>query len=133
MRSLMPKFVLRVACCVTVLGPLTAYRSPVTAQQPSTSVTVYQDGRILVRRAYAVRVPAGASTQKVALGPLDPTSLVALDSDVTITGATTTAAPDAESALRRMVGRDLVFRSGATLKDSVRATLIGMDPVRVKL
>lgn len=117
-----------------LLGPLTAYCSPLTAQQtPSTSITLYQDGRILVRRAYPLRVPAGTSTQKVVLGPVDPTSLLALDPDVTITGATTTAAPDAESALRQMVGRDLVFRSGATLKDSVRATLVGMDPVRVRL
>ena len=113
--------------------------APVAAQQaapqpaPTTSVTLYQDGRILVCRAWPLRVPAGASSQHLALGPVDPASLVSLDSDVAITGATTTGAPDAESALRQMVGRDLLFRSGATLRDTVRATLIGMDPARVRL
>ena len=125
---------LRASCFVIALALVTGHWSPVTAQQsPSTSVTLYQDGRILVRRAWPLRVPAGASSQHLSLGPVDPASLVSLDSDVAITGATTTGAPDAESALRQMVGRDLLFRSGATLRDTVRATLIGMDPARVRL
>ena len=129
--------VLRAACWVLgalIALPLTAYRSPLTAQQaPTTSVTLYQDGRVLVRRAYPVRLPSGSSVQHLTLGPIDPSSLVSLDSDVAITGATTTPGLDAESALRGMVGQSILFRSGATLKDTVRATLVSVEPVRVRL
>src|SRR5262249_32480171 len=31
------------------------------------------------------------------------------------------------------VGRELLFRSGVALKDTVRATVVGVDPVRVRL
>ena len=132
-----PSKVLGAGCWVLgalIALPLTAYPSPLTAQQaPTTSVTLYQDGRILVRRAYPVRVPSGSSVQHLTLGPVDPASLVALDSEVTITGATTTAPLDAESALRAMVGQSLLFRSGTMLKDTVRATVVSMEPVRVRL
>ncbi|HET7042995.1 MAG TPA: hypothetical protein VFI13_13335 [Gemmatimonadales bacterium] len=100
---------------------------------PSTSITLYQDGRIFVRRAYPVRIPAGSSVQHLTLGPVDPSTLVSLDSDVAITGATTTPAVDAEAALRAMVGQPILFRSGTMLRDTVRATLVSMEPVRVRL
>lgn len=124
----------RASCILIALALVTGHWSLVTAQQaPSTSITLYQDGRVLVRRAYTMRIPAGASTQHLALGPVDPASLVSLDSDVAITGATTSPALDPEGALRQMIGRDILFRSGAMLRDTVRANLIGMDPPRVRL
>jgi hypothetical protein len=119
---------------VIVLALVTGHWSPVTAQQsPSTSVTLYQDGRVLVRRVFPQRVPVGASVQRVALGPVDPSSLVSLDSSLSITGAVTTAGADANMALARMIGRSLLFRSGIGLKDTISATIIGTDPVRVRL
>src|SRR5258705_1864097 len=125
---------IRIAMMVAVLGPVTGHWSPVTAQQaPSTSVTLYQDGRVLVRRAFPQRVPVGASVQRVALGPVDPSSLVSLDSGLAITGAVTTAGADANLALARMIGRSLLFRSGIGLKDTISATIVGTDPVRVRL
>jgi hypothetical protein len=119
---------------VAALGPVTGHWSPVTAQQaPAASVTLYQDGRVLVRRTFAQRIPAGASVQRLALGVLEPSSLFSLDSTVGITGALTTAGPDVNEALTRMIGRPVLFRTGATLRDTLTATLVGIDPPRVRL
>jgi len=102
-------------------------------QAGSTSLTLYQDGRVLVRRAFPIKVPNGASTQRVALGPIDPSSLFSLDSAVAYNGAVTTPGADADGALQRAVGKTLVFRSGIGLRDTVSATVIGLEPVRVRL
>lgn len=101
-------------------------------QAPATSVTLYQDGRVLVRRAFPQRVPVGASVQRIALGPVDPSSLVSLDSTLSITGALTTPGADPSGALTRMIGRSLLFRSGIGLKDTLTATVVGVDPLRVR-
>ena len=123
----------RVALMVAVLGPVTGHWSPVTAQQaPATSVTLYQDGRVLVRRAFPQRVPVGASVQRIALGPVDPSSLVSLDSSLSITGAFTTPGAEPSGSLARMIGRSMLFRSGIGLKDTITATVVGVDPVRVR-
>src|SRR3712207_7589710 len=50
------------------------------------SVTIYNDGRVLVRRELQLAVPKGASTQRVTLGTLDPASLFSPDSAVAVTG-----------------------------------------------
>src|SRR6478736_6693432 len=102
-------------------------------QQGATSLTLYQDGRVLVRRAFPIKVPSGPSTQRVALGPIDPSSLFSLDSAVAYNGAVTTPGADADGALQRAVGKTLVFRSGIGLRDTVSATVIGLEPVRVRL
>ena len=86
------------------LGVLAA---PLSAQ---TSVTIYNDGRVLVRREVPVAVPKGSSSHKVSLGPLDPASLFPLDSGVAITRVSYDGATDEGSALRRSVGRRIVFR-----------------------
>src|SRR6478609_10086573 len=102
-------------------------------QQTATSLTLYQDGRVLVRRAFPIKLPSGPSTQRVALGPIDPSSLFSLDSSVAFNGAVTAAALDAEGALRRAVGKAILFRSGVGLKDTITATVVGVDPIRVRL
>jgi hypothetical protein len=131
----------RFALAVVVVGPVTGHWSPVTAQQaapqrggdPATSVTLYQDGRVLVRRAFPIRVASGASTQRVPLGPVDPSSLVSLDTTVAITGAVTVPGADQEGALRAAVGRSIVFRLGPVLRDTISAVVLGVDPIRVRL
>src|SRR6478735_8191170 len=82
--------------------------SVLSAQQAATPLTLYQDGRVLVRRAFPIKVPNGPSTQRVALGPVDPSSLFSLDSSVAFNGAVTAAALDAEGALRRAVGKAIL-------------------------
>ena len=109
-----------------VLGALAA---PLSAQ---TSVTIYNDGRVLVRREMPVAVPKGSSNHKVALGSLDPASLFPLDSGVAITRLSYDGATDEGSALRRSVGRRVVFRLPES-KDTLSALVLGVDPLRLQL
>jgi hypothetical protein len=109
---------------------------PLAAQA---GVTIYNDGRVLVRRSFPLRVPAGASTQSVGVGAADPSTLFSLDSDVTIEGATYDAAVDEQSVLRRSVGKRLVFRTGTGWRDgvavidTVSALVLGVDPLRLRM
>jgi hypothetical protein len=126
---------MRLARCVLtalVLGPVTGHRSLAAQQAPATSVTLYQDGRVLLRRAFAQRLPAGPSVQRIPLGPVDAASLFSLDSDVVLNGATTLPGADADQALRGLVGKRILFRSGTAFRDTVSATLVGTDPYRVQ-
>ncbi|HEY7503059.1 MAG TPA: hypothetical protein VH700_03080 [Gemmatimonadales bacterium] len=108
------------------LGVLAA---PLSAQ---TSVTIYNDGRVLVRRDVPMAVPKGSSSHKVSLGPLDPASLFPLDSGVAITRLSYDGATDEGSALRRSVGRRIVFRLPEST-DTLSAVVLGVDPLRLQL
>jgi hypothetical protein len=112
--------------CLLALGVLAA---PLSAQ---TSVTIYNDGRVLVRREVPVSLPKGSSSHKVSLGPLDPASLFPLDSGVAITRVSYDGATDEGSALRRSVGRRIVFRLPES-KDTLSAVVLGVDPLRLQL
>ncbi len=116
----------RAAGLLLVLG---AAAAPAAAQ---TSLTIYNDGRVLVRRTVPLAVPRGASTQRVTLGPLDPASIFSLDSSVSITGLAYDGAVDEASVLRRSVGRRLIFRLPES-KDTISALVLGVDPLRLQL
>ncbi len=111
---------------VPVLGGLP---TPLAAQ---TSITIYNDGRVLVRRDLPAALPKGESTHRVALGPLDPASLFPLDFGVAITRLTYDGATDEGSVLRRSVGRRVVFRLPES-KDTLSALVLGVDPLRLQL
>jgi hypothetical protein len=114
-----------------LLLPLAGYRSPLGAQN-ATGVTIYGDGRVLVRRTVAAEVPRGTSTQRLPLGLLDPSTVFSLDSSLTILGSTYDGAADYPSTLRRAIGRRLVFRTGAKA-DTTSAVVLGVDPERYQL
>jgi hypothetical protein len=106
-----------------------ALAGPLAAQ---TSITIYNDGRVLVRRDLSLTVPKGSSSHKVAIGPVEPASLFPLDSGVAITRLTYDGATDEGSALRRSVGRRVVFRLPET-HDTLSALVLGVDPLRLQL
>jgi hypothetical protein len=110
-----------------VAALLLAAAVPASAQ---TGLTIYNDGRVLVRRTLPVAVPKGASDQRVSLGTLDPASLFALDPAVSVMTATYDGGVDQQSTLRRAVGRELLFVRTPT--DTVRATLLAVDPERYR-
>jgi len=117
-----------------VLGAFAAPlpRGPAAPLSAQTSITIYNDGRVLVRREMPVAVPKGASTHKIALGSLDPASLFPLDSGVAIARLTYDGATDEGSVLRRSVGRRVVFRLPES-KDTLSALVLGVDPLRLQL
>jgi hypothetical protein len=107
--------------------------SALPAQGPAqTSLTIYNDGRVLVRRTVPLTVAKGTSAPRVALGALDPGSLVSLDSTVTLDGLSYDGAVDEGSVLRRSIGRRIVYRLPDS-KDTVSALVLGVDPLRLQL
>jgi hypothetical protein len=93
-----------------------------------TSLTIYQDGRVLVRRTVEAKVPKGTSEQRLSLGMLDPATVFSLDPAVHVVRSSFEGGVDQGSALRRSVGRKLLFRTSP--KDTVSATVLGVDPER---
>ena len=98
-----------------------------------TGVTIYNDGRVLVRRTLPVAVPKGTSQQRVELGPIDPSSLVSLDQGVI----------DQPRAVRRRGRRErraaAARRAGSSASSAAKqgggtetfqVTLLGVDPAR---
>ena len=104
--------------------------APLAAQ--TTSLTIYNDGRVLVRRTVAAQIPRGTSTQRLVLGTIDPATLFSLDSSVTIHRVSYDGAVDEASVLRRAVGKRLVFRLSDP-RDTVSALVLGVDPLRLQL
>ncbi len=104
---------------------------PTCLPAQSTSLTVYNDGRVLARRTLAASVPKGSSEQRLELGALEPGSLFSLDSGVSIVGASYDGAVDELSAMRRAIGRPILFRTSPS--DTVTATVVGVDPERFRL
>lgn len=100
------------------------------AAQQGGGYTFYQDGRVLARRTFPGAVPSGASTRMVDLGQVDLGTIISLDPAIRIQGGSLLPAANADAALRRAVGRELRF---AREKDTVRATVLGVEPIRVKL
>jgi hypothetical protein len=109
-------------------GFLAVTAAAAVAQQ--TSLTIYQDGRVMVRRALPVAVPRGTSTTSVDLGGrgADPTSLVALDEGVEVRGVRVSAATGLEGSLRRALGREVDFVLGGDSMRFVRGTVLSLDP-----
>ncbi|HEV2083834.1 MAG TPA: hypothetical protein VGR09_02015 [Gemmatimonadales bacterium] len=115
---------------------LFAFASPLPRVPASlhaqTSLTIYNDGRVLVRRTLQTAIPKGASTQRLALGALDPATLFSLDSTVNIERISYDGAVDEASVLRRSVGKRLVFRLSDP-RDTVSALVLGVDPLRLQM
>jgi hypothetical protein len=107
-------------------------RFPAAPLHAQTSLTIYNDGRVLVRRSLQLSVPKGASTQRLVLGALDPATLFSLDSTVNIERVSYDGAVDEASVLRRSVGKRLVFRLSDP-RDTVSALVLGVDPLRLQL
>ncbi len=107
--------------------------SPLAAQ---TGVTIYNDGRVLVRRTLPEALSAGTSTHRFSLGLLDPNSVFALDSGVAIIGSSYDASVDEENTMRRAVGTTLKFLTGGStngVADTTSAVVLGVSPERFRL
>ncbi len=117
----------RAAALLLLLGS-----TPASGLGAQTSLTIYNDGRVLVRRSVTLAVPKGPSALRATLGPLDPASIFSLDPDVAIQGLRYDGAVDEGSVLRRSVGRRLIFRLPES-KDTISALVLGVDPLRLQL
>ena len=118
------------AALLAIAAPLSI--RPAAPLYAQTSLTIYNDGRVLVRRTVPANVPKGASSQRLTLGALDPATIFSLDSSVTLDRVSYDGAVDEASVLRRSVGKRLVFRLSDP-RDTVSALVLGVDPLRLQL
>ena len=111
----------------------TLFAPPLAAQ---TGLTIYNDGRVLVRRTLPLAIGTGVSNHSLSLGLLDPSSLFALDSGVTVVGSSYDESVDEVNTMRRAVGQTLKFLTGRErggVPDTITATVLGVNPERFRL
>lgn len=111
----------------------TLFAHPLAAQ---TGLTIYNDGRVLVRRTLPLAIGSGVSNHSLSLGLLDPSSLFALDSGVAVVGSSYDASVDETNTMRRAIGQTLKFLTGrerSGVPDTISATVLGVNPERFRL
>jgi len=106
-----------------VLVPATA-----TAQ---TSLSIYSDGRVVVRKTLPQPLQKGTNALTLRLDNLDPATLFSPDSSVTVVSVVTRLPTDRGTALQRAVGQTLSFVRAKG--DTVRATVVSVNPPQYKL
>ncbi len=113
---------------VTALVLVTALPGTVRAQ---TSLSIYSDGRVVVRRTLSQGLQKGRNLLTLQIDGLDPATLFSPDTAVTVTGATMRYPSPAGDALAHAVGQTLSFVRGKG--DTLRATVVRVDPPQYKL
>lgn len=102
--------------------------TPLVAQ---TSLSIYSDGRVVVRKTIPQKLQRGTNIFSLDLPGLDPATLFSPDSNVAVTSAVLRPATDMESALRASIGRTLSFVQGKG--DTIQATVLSVNPPQTKL
>ncbi|HEY7193311.1 MAG TPA: hypothetical protein VH439_06180 [Gemmatimonadales bacterium] len=102
--------------------------TPLAAQ---TSLSIYRDGRVVVRRTFPQALQQGRNALTLRLEALDPATLFATDTAVSVSSATVRYPSTATDALARAMGQTLSFVRAKG--DTVRATVVRADPPQFKL
>jgi hypothetical protein len=104
------------------------------ALQGQTSLSIYSDGRVVVRRTLPQALQKGRNAVTVQFDGLDPATLFSPDTAVTVSGATVRYPSSAADALNRALGQTIAFVSeGLGRRDTVKATVVRVDPPQFKL
>jgi hypothetical protein len=109
-----------------------AVAAPLAGQ---TSLSIYSDGRVVVRRTLAQALEKGRNTLTLQLEDLDPATLLSLDTSVALVSAVVRPPTDREAALRHAVGQTLGFvvQRGDGRSDTVRANVVRVTPPQYRL
>ena len=100
-----------------------------------TSLSIYSDGRVVVRRALPQPLEKGRNILTLKLEGLDPATLFSPDTAVALVSAVARPATDQATAMARAVGQTLAFvrpRAGGGA-DTVRATVVRVAPPQYRL
>jgi len=116
-------YVVRGALCVGML-----LGSPLAAQ---TSLSIYRDGRVVVRRTLPQALQQGRNALTLRLEALDPATLFSTDSSVSIASATVRYPTTKADALGRAIGQTLSFVR--SVGDTVKAAVVRVDPPQYRL
>ena len=119
----MIRCVVRSAWCVGLL-----MATPLAGQ---TSLSIYRDGRVVVRRTLSQALQHGRNGLTLRIESLDPATLFSPDTAVSITSATVRYPSTSTDALARAVGQTLSFVRAKG--DTVRATVVRADPPQFRL
>lgn len=111
-----------------VSGLLFLLATPLVSQ---TSLSIYSDGRVVVRKMVPQKLQKGTNIFSLDLPGLDPATLFSPDSNVAVTSAVLRSATDMEAALRASVGRTLTFVQGKG--DTIQATVLSVNPPQARL
>src|SRR5437773_11119276 len=117
--------VVRGAWCVVVLALL---GGPLAGQ---TSLSIYRDGRVVVRRTLPQALQQGRNALTLRLEALDPATLFSTDSSVSIASATVRYPTTKADALGRAIGQTLSFVR--SVGDTVKAAVVRVDPPQYRL
>jgi hypothetical protein len=100
-----------------------------------TSLSIYSDGRVVVRRALPQALPKGRTSITLRLEGLDPATLFSPDTSVALSSALLRPPTDREGALQRAVGQTLSFvrPRAAGGADTVRASVVRTDPPQYRV
>src|SRR2546422_400283 len=96
-----------------------------------TSLSIYSDGRVVVRRTLPQALEKGRSTLTLKIDGLDPATLFSSDTSVALVSAVARPATDRGTALQAAVGQTLAFVHGKG--DTVRATVLRVAPPQYRL
>ena len=119
----MKRYIVSGAWCVGVL-----LATPAVGQ---TSLSIYRDGRVVVRQSLSQALQRGRNAVTVALEGLDPATLFSPDTAVSVVSATSRTPSTAEDALSRAIGQTLSFVRAKG--DTVRATVVSVTPPQYRL
>src|SRR6266550_1204241 len=113
------------ALLVLLAGPLSG----------QTSLSIYTDGRVVVRRTLAQALEKGRNTLTLQLEDLDPATLFSPDTSAAIVSAVVRAPTGREAALRHAVGQTLAFVAERAdgRRDTVRASVVRVAPPQYRL
>jgi hypothetical protein len=102
--------------------------APLAAQ---TSLSIYRDGRVVVRRTLPQALQQGRNNLTLRLEALDPATLFSTDTAVSVTSATVRYPSTATDALAQAIGQTISFVRAKG--DTIRATVVRADPPQFRL
>ena len=108
-----------------------ALLSMTAAASAQTSLSIYSDGRVVVRQSLPQALQRGRNALTLKLEGLDPATLFSPDTSVSIQSATVRYPSTANDALGRAIGQTLSFVRGKG--DTIRATVLRVDPPQYRL
>jgi hypothetical protein len=116
----------------SVVLAIAAAVMPLTAQ---TSLSIYSDGRVVVRRTLAQPLQKGRNSLTVKLEGLDGATLFSPDTAVAVVSAVVHPPTDQNAALAAAAGQTLSFvrARAAGGADTMRATVVRSDPPQYRL
>jgi len=101
---------------------------PLAAQ---TSLSIYRDGRVVVRQSLPQALQRGRNALTLKLEGLDPATLFSPDTSVAVASATVRYPSNRAQALAGAVGQTLSFVRAK--RDTVRATVVRAEPPQYRL